>query len=70
VEIVPIVVLSHPKARGHYESPTVNVALNVDHILGFVAASETTLGPREREEIERLIVRDHEFHEQRRSTRR
>lgn len=66
IAIVPVVMLSHPRAAlGHYEDLTVNIALDVDYVVDLVGGLDATLEPEQLAEIERLIVKDHEFHEKR-----
>lgn len=66
--ITPVVLLSHPNARiGFMERPTVRVERSVRQLLTLIERSRYTLDPGRRADIERLIRRDHEFHNAKRS---
>ena len=65
--ITPVVLLSHPGARiGTLEHPTVRVERSISRLLALVERSANTLDAGRRADVERLIRRDHEFHEARR----
>jgi hypothetical protein len=67
--ITPVVLLSHPGARiGTLEHPTVRVERSASHLLALIERSQHTLDTGRRADIERLIRRDHEFHQARRAT--
>ena len=68
IAITPVVMLSHHRAKlGSYENLTVNIALDIDYIVDLIGRLDTALEPQRLAEIERLIVKDHEFHEKKRS---
>jgi hypothetical protein len=68
--ITPVVLLSHPSARiGTLEHPTVRVERSVSSLLTLIERSKHTLDGGRRTDIERLIRRDHGFHNARRSNR-
>jgi exonuclease VII large subunit len=68
--IDPVVVLSHPNARiGQAEDLTVVVAYDPAYVIELTEAGDTRLEPARLPTIERLIVKDHEFHERRRQSR-
>jgi nuclease-like protein len=62
--ITPVVLLTHPGARiGSIQDPTVRVERSVRRLLALVERSQYTLEAERRADIERLIRRDHEFHQ-------
>jgi hypothetical protein len=62
--ITPVVLLTHPSARiGSIEQPTVRVERSVRRLVALVEASRQALDAEWRADIERLIRRDHDFHE-------
>lgn len=64
VAVRPIVLLTHPRSRlGSMLNLTVDVATDVGYVLQVATAEPQTLDPARRAAIERLIVRDHAFHE-------
>jgi Nuclease-related domain len=64
--VTPVVLLTHPSARiGSIEHPTVRVERSVRRLLALLERSRHTLGTQRRADIERLIRRDHEFHQAR-----
>ena len=66
-----VVVLTHRRSRlGAIRNPTVNVAISAGDVLRLVSGSAVRLGGRQRAEAERLIRRDHDFHNRHRSARR
>jgi hypothetical protein len=66
--ITPVVLLTHPGARvGSIAQPTVRVERSVRQLLGLVERSRHALDTARRADIERLIRRDHEFHDTRRA---
>lgn len=68
VTIGRVVVLTHPRARlRSCTRPTVHVCTSVRQILNLLNASAVSVSTAERAELERLIARDHRFHEKRRS---
>ena len=68
VTVGRIVVLTHPRAQlRSCTRPTVHVCTSVRQILNLLNASTVSIGTAECAELERLIVRDHRFHEKRRS---
>jgi hypothetical protein len=61
--ITPVVLLTHPGARiGLLENPTVRVERSARRLLALVERSRYALDAERRADIERLIRRDHEFH--------
>jgi Nuclease-related domain len=67
VTIQRVVVLTHRRSRlGPSRRPTVHVATSTGEVLDLVRASADQLGERQRAEVQRLIRRDHDFHERRR----
>lgn len=68
VPVGRVVVLTHHRAQlRSCTRPTVHVCTSVRQILNLLNAAKVPIGPAERAELERLIVRDHRFHENRRS---
>jgi hypothetical protein len=67
-----VVVLTHRRSRlGAVRNPMVNVVTSAGDVLSLVRGSGGWLGERQRAEVQRLIRRDHDFHNRdRRSTRR
>jgi hypothetical protein len=67
VSIERVVWFTHPRARlGNCTGPTVGIAFSVHQVLSRISRSPAVLGGSERAEIEKLIVRDHQFHAGRR----
>lgn len=61
--ITAVVLLTHPNARvGSMKDPTVRVEISVSHLLALVERSGYTLNAGRRADIERLVRRDHAFH--------
>jgi hypothetical protein len=61
--ITPVVLLTHPSARiGSIQAPTVRVERSTRGLLALVERSRYTLDAERRADIERLIRRDHSFH--------
>jgi hypothetical protein len=68
--ITPVVLLTHDNARvAPMESPTVRVMRSVRALLALIERSPGTLDTRKQADIEKLIRRDHHFHEARRPIR-
>ena len=64
VAIERVVVLTHPRSRlGNCVRPTVNVVTTTSQVIGLLDDSATALSEPEREQVERLILRDHRFHD-------
>jgi hypothetical protein len=62
--ITPVVLLTHPSARiGSIQHPTVRVERSVRRLLALIERSRYALDAERRADIERLIRRDHEFHQ-------
>jgi hypothetical protein len=62
-----VVVLTHRRSRlGSGHRPTVHVGTSTGYVLSLVRDSAGELSDRQRAEVQRLIRRDHEFHERRR----
>jgi Nuclease-related domain len=67
VTVQRMVVLTHRRSRlGQSRHPTVRVGASTGELLSLVRDSADRLGERQRAEVQRLIRRDHEFHERRR----
>jgi hypothetical protein len=68
VRMRPVVLLNHPKARVSHLEPDVGaeVLTSTARLRDLVRAAEAQLDAGKLAEIERLIVRDHHFHEDRR----
>ena len=67
VAVQRVVVLTHRRSRlGPSRHPTVHVGTSTDDVLSLVRDSDGQLGARQRAEVQRLIRRDHDFHERRR----
>ena len=68
VRMRPVVLLNHPKARISSCAPDVGVEVLIAtaQLRDLVTSSEEQIAARKLTEIERLIVRDHHFHEERR----
>ena len=68
VRMRPVVLLNHPKARVTLSAPDVGVEVltSTAQLRDLVRAAEGQLDARKLAEVERLIVRDHHFHEERR----
>jgi len=68
--ITSVVLLTHPSARiGAIEHPTVRVERSIHGLLTFIESSRSTVDVARRADIERLIRRDHDFHERKRLAR-
>ncbi|HWC09205.1 MAG TPA: nuclease-related domain-containing protein [Solirubrobacterales bacterium] len=66
LEVNPVVILSHPRGMvGKADNRTVGIASEPSHILELIDQWDDRLDPERLPAIERLIVKDHEFHEQR-----
>ena len=62
--ITPVVLLTHPGARiGEIQHPSVRVERSVRRLLALIERSRYTLDAGRCADIERLIRRDHEFHQ-------
>jgi hypothetical protein len=63
----PVVLLNHPKARVTSCAPDVGVEVLTSNaqLRDLVAAADEAISSRRLSEVERLIVRDHRFHEER-----
>ena len=69
VAIQRVVLLTHPRSRlGNCVRPTVHVATTTGQVIGLLDDSTTALSEPEREQVERLIIRDHRFHESKRKS--
>ena len=70
IAIDPVVMLTHPRAGiGRCENVTVTIAYEVDYLIGLIGGWDARLEPGRLPKIERLIVKDHEFHEKQREGR-
>ena len=71
VTIQRIVVLTHRRSRlGSVKSPTVNAGTSTAYLLSLVADSANQLSHSPQDQIQRLIVRDHDFHDRGSGSRR
>jgi len=69
VAIRRVVLLTHPRSRlGNCVRPTVRIATTTGEVIGMLDDSATTLSEPEREQVERLILRDHRFHTSKRKS--
>jgi hypothetical protein len=69
VAIQRVVLLTHPRSRlGNCVRPTVHVATTTGEVIGLLDDSATALSEPEREQVERLIIRDHRFHSSKRKS--
>ena len=67
VTVQRVVVLTHRRSRlGPSRHLTAHVGTSTGDVLDLVRASADELGERQRAEVQRLIRRDHDFHERRR----
>jgi Nuclease-related domain len=65
--ITLVVLLTHPGARiGAVERPTVRVERSIHGLLALIERSRSTVDAGYRADIERLIRRDHDFHQRKR----
>jgi hypothetical protein len=70
VTIGRVVALVHPRSQlGRCTRPTVEICTSVRELLRMLYASPVSVTPSERAALERLIVRDHRFHAERRPPR-
>jgi hypothetical protein len=66
VDVQRVVVLAHKKSRlAPARRPTVHVGTSTGYVLSLVRDSQQVLDARQRAEVQRLIRRDHGFHERR-----
>jgi Nuclease-related domain len=64
VTVRRVVVLAHRRSKlGDVRRPTVLIGTSAGYVLGLIGASSDQLGERTRTDVQRLIRRDHEFHE-------
>ncbi len=69
VAIERVVLLTHPRSRpGNCVRPTVHVATTTGEVIGMLDDSTTALSEPERDQVERLIIRDHRFHASKRKS--
>ena len=69
VAIERMVLLTHPRSRlGNCVRATVHIATTTSEVIGMLDDSTTALPKPEREQVERLIIRDHRFHASKRKT--
>jgi Nuclease-related domain len=67
VALQRVVVLTHRRSRvGHCRHPTVHVGVSPSYVLSLVRESTQELDERQRADAERLIRRDHDYHDRRR----
>ncbi len=68
VAIQRVVLLTHPRSRlGNCTSPTVHIATSTSHVINLLNGSPPATTADELAQLERLIIRDHKYHETRRS---
>jgi Nuclease-related domain len=68
IAIQRIVLLTHSRSRlGNYASPTVHVTTSAANVIELINTSQTLITDDEQRRIERLIIRDHEHHQTRRT---
>jgi Nuclease-related domain len=71
IEIDRVVMLTHDGAKvGGSENLNVTIAYDVDYLVELIGEWDTRLEPEQLQRIERLIVKDHNFHERQRENRR
>jgi Nuclease-related domain len=71
VVIQRIVLLTHPRSQlGSHRNLTVAVTTSVDTVLGWVREPAPTLRPAQITELQRLIERDHRYHQSHNGSRR
>jgi Nuclease-related domain len=67
VTVERVVVLTHRRSRlGPHRNATVHAGDSTDYVLNLIRSSAEELGARQQAEVQRLISRDHDFHERRR----
>jgi hypothetical protein len=67
VAVQRVVVLTHRRSRlGSRHHPTVHAGTSTGYVLTLVDDSADKLSERQQAEVQRLILRDHDFHERRR----
>jgi hypothetical protein len=65
-----IVLLTHPRSRlGTCTNPTVDITTSTGQIIKRINTAPAAIAAGERAEVERLIIRDHNHHQQRRPPR-
>jgi hypothetical protein len=70
VAIQRVVLLTHPRSQlGNCTSPTVHITTSTDQVIKLLNGSQMAITADERTQLERLIARDHRYHEKRRSYR-
>jgi hypothetical protein len=64
----PVVLLNHPRARVSYRAEDVGVEVltSTAQLRDLVQTSDAQISSRKLADVERLVVRDHHFHEERR----
>jgi hypothetical protein len=68
VALERIVLLTHSRSRlGNCTDPTVRVSTSTDDVIKLINASRPVITDDEREQLERLIIRDHQYHATRRT---
>jgi hypothetical protein len=67
VSIQRVVLLTHPRSKiGNCRNPTVHIGTSTDAVLSLFKGSRLLVEAAQLAELERLILRDHRFHEGRR----
>jgi Nuclease-related domain len=68
VSIQRVVLFTHPRSvLGSCRNPTVRIATSTDYVIDLLSGSPPALEAGQLARLEQLIVRDHRFHEARRS---
>jgi hypothetical protein len=71
VALERIVLLTHSRSRlGNCTDPTVRVSTSTDDVIKLINASRPVITDDECEQLERLIIRDHQYHATRRTSAR
>jgi hypothetical protein len=70
VAIRRVVLLTHPRSRlGNCTGPTVDITTSTGQIIKRINTTPAAIAAGERAELERLIIRDHDHHQKRRTPR-
>jgi Nuclease-related domain len=70
VQVRRVVLFTHPKSRlGNCRNLTVRVATSTDYVINLVNGSPPVLDADQLSQLQRLIIRDHEFHRAHRAQR-
>jgi hypothetical protein len=67
VQVQRVVLFTHPRSRiGHCDNPTVRIGTSADAVVKLLKGTRLTVDAGQLAQLERLIMRDHRFHEGRR----